>query len=451
MAQLLDYLLKILLGTALASTLNFHGFASVNNNLQDGNETGSPVVFAVPMEGNGTQIYLEDGADNRSVSGSAPILTNGASLPFSDLHSLSQNGILTGWLKFNQNVPSTDCFGQSDCHPAKWNKKTNGNGGEGYLSGWAKMEIGPNLSEVWVHFKSPADPNNHFCGPNLIQRDQNYYVCSTSTGELYGYAWSSGASSSTIADNPGLGWIDFSKASIDFSGLSEPEPNSNSNSNINSNLNSNGNFNGNVNNNGNNNSTGVNQGSCYVYLDSGSPSETICGTQGAANYRVFIQGELSPVSYEWRCREGAIPEISNSPVKECSYSGTDTYVPRLTVVDASGAREECQPMTSVLLTTEVKCQVKARKAGEEGFSTKISLLTNDQLEAKLFGQCIERGTTFWKAPNLTVTYSNNDILQAFAARSGKTKISASVLLNDGREIKCSDADLEVKEKVRIGF
>jgi len=448
MTELLNFLLKIFFGTALASTINFQGFASVNNNLQDSAETGSPVVFAIPMDGSGIQIYLEEGADNHLVHGSAPILTNGVSLPFTDLSSLSQNGILIGWLRFSQEVPNADCFGQEDCHPAKWNKKANGSGGEGYLSGWAEMEIGPNLSEIWVHFKSPEDRDNYVCGPDLIQRDKNYYVCSTDTGQLYGYAWSSGTNSGTVEDNPGLGWIDFSKVNIDLSGLSEPGPNLNLNLNLNSNSNSN--FNSNFNNN-TNNSTDINQGKCYVYLDSNSPSETICGTQGTADYKVSIQGELSPVSYEWKCEKGANPEISDSPTKKCNYSGVNTYIPELTIVGVSGTREKCQPMASVLLTTEVKCQVKARKIGEEDFSAKVVLSLNDQLEAKLFGQCVEKGITSWNAPNLTIIFSDNNNLRALAAKPGYTKISASVLLENGKIIECSDVETEVKEKTKIGL
>lgn len=208
---------------AKAADWGFTGFSWIGNNLQEGVEQGDPVIGMISMKGPNYQVTISGDADQRPLVGSAWLGIGTLDDKFNDFTDQSDYPSL-GWIHFNQSFDETKlatllgngCFGAGDCYGARWNKKPGStNDYEGYLSGWARMEIGPNgdgtpYPDIWVHFKSPADPNNYTCD----EGSKNYYVCADSNGKLEGYAWSAGAEAVSIDGNPGLGWIKFSKQNV---------------------------------------------------------------------------------------------------------------------------------------------------------------------------------------------------------------------------------------------
>jgi hypothetical protein len=402
--------LSLLIKSALAATLSLTGLAF---------SSGAVVQLG--------GVYLGEGSDVRTLSGTAKVGMNNTNVVFSSWENFTfGDGITIGYLKFNQGLPDNNCYGSGDCWAARWNKKPGGNGGEGYLSGWAKLEIGSNSPEMWVHFKAPANPNNYTCGQGAINKDQNYYVCDDSMGKLYGYAWSSGAGSTSVGDNPGLGWIDFSRAGIDFTNTYAPEPTpapTNANTNT--------------------NSSPPDQNTldhyCYIYLASEAPNQTTCNSSIAANFKAVTAG-LNVRTYQWDCSS------QNSPTATCNFSGAGVKTPHLNLILADGGNFTCEPKSTVTLASEVKCSLKAVNSKTNDSSNPLVINSTDIVQAKVTGQCIDNLNVNWTVKGLNYTPAGNFTVNA-RPRSGA--VSGSIEANvtsSGKPINCGKVNVVIKGK-----
>jgi len=417
---------------AKAANWGFTGFSWIGNNLQEGVEQGDPVIGMISMKGSNYQVTISGDTDQRPLVGSAWLGIGSIDDKFNDFTNQSDYPSL-GWIHFNQSFDETrlatlmgnGCFGAGDCWGARWNKKPASTSGyEGYLSGWARMEIGPNgdgspYPDTWVHFKSPADPNNYACD----EGSKNYYVCSDANGRLEGYAWSAGAEAVSVDSNPGLGWIKFGKQYAGLENLGV---------------------------------VAANNGFCATLLDSGA-SDVACKTDpnfnGQFNFKAYQTGMTLNAfdpnkNYQWTCSPGGAPKEGEKVT--CQYDKDGTYSPQLRVYnEATQQWVDCANQTSVMVTSEPSCKVLARKAvagGDGEFSKELTVSPNDTIEAKVKPVCISDGQVQWTVSGASKLYENGN-LAGFKPAGGTAKISAKIV-NGGKTLNCGTINVDVKETVK---
>jgi len=423
------------LGTVIVRAVNpgLSGFSWIGNNLQEGVEQGDPVIGMIGLEGNNYQIILSGEGDQRQLVGSAWFGIGSLDDKFNDFTNQSDLPSI-GWIHFNQSFDgaklatliSGNCFGAGDCYGVRWNKKPGSpNANEGYLSGWARVELGPNgdgasYPDVWLHFKAPADVNNYACDENA----RNYYVCSDATGKLDGFAWAAGAESVSINGNPGLGWIKFSKlyASLDTTGV-----------------------------------VAANTGFCATLLGDGS-EDVACTNDanfnGQFNFKAYQSGitlnKFDPnKNYQWVCAPGEAPKEGEKVT--CEYKKEGAYSPQLKVYNETTQKwADCTNQASVTVTDKPGCSLLVRKAtsgGQEEFADKLSITPNDTIEAKVKPICVSDYQVDWSgSTGVSKLYENGD-LAGFKPAGGTTKVSAQIT-SDGKTINCGTVNVEVKESVQ---
>lgn len=415
---------------ARAATWEVPGFAWIGNNLVEGIEQGDPVIGMISTKGNNYGISVEGEGDQRNLVGSAWIGIGTQDDRYNDF--ASQNDLPSlGWIHFNQSFDQSrltsllagNCFGAGDCHGIRWNRKPGTTGEfEGYLSGWARMEIGPNgdgtaYPDTWVHFKSPLDTTNYSCN----EGEHNYFVCVDTAGKLEGYAWSAGSDSVSVDGNPGLGWINFSKQNIGFGVIPAKS-----------------NF-------------------CATLLDSESSSGTGCKSDGGFNgdfkFKAYQSGITlnsfnSSNNYQWTCKDG---DIKTGEKVTCNYPDAGSYTPKLKIYDEATQKWiDCANQTSVKVTTQSSCSVLARKAGtggQEDFSKSTSIVQGDSIEAKVNRQCLSGGEIKWTIVGGTETTENGDNITISPSGTSNVKISAQIT-KDGKTSNCGSADVKITETVK---
>ena len=195
------------------------GFFWIGNNSYENGDKGEATIGMIKVSGSDYGLTIEQEKENKAIiDGRAWMGIGFLDDKVNDFTDQKDHPSL-GWIKFNQSTP-TDCgeMLNKDCNPATWHRKTGAPTGsmEGYLSGWAKVELGKNgdgenYPETWVYFKPPVDKSGFSCtkNENLVRRTKDYYACTDNEGYLFGYAWSSELKALTLKDNSGLGWINF--------------------------------------------------------------------------------------------------------------------------------------------------------------------------------------------------------------------------------------------------
>jgi len=414
-----------------ANILTLEGFAWIGNNSQEDREGGSPTMIMIRPNGEGFNTTIGEidvGGVTRLVAGSSLMETE---IGDETLDSLNQqvNNSSIGWIRFNQGLPINNCFDNSDCHRLRWNKKIDvDNDYEGYFSGWAKVDMGLDGSgaeypSVWIHFKSPFNPDNYLCSDESIQRDENYYVCIDNTGNFHGYAWSSGADSISIDDNPGLGWIGFSNMYIVISQNSIVEPVV---------------------------ETIKDTKQCSITRES-IDKENACEFKTDVTYKAEWSENINPQIFEWKCQESEV-FIEEEQTKICTYEKPGIYTSSLKITDSEGEITDCAPITINL--TEERCQVEVREAGSfDNYSKDLTIYLYGNIEARISGvekNCIEKETV-WKAEDLNILSSNKYSLEAATVKTTATKIEAQITKTNGKIMECGEADVRVAEKVRWGI
>lgn len=424
------------LAIARAATWNFAGFAWIGNNLQNAAEQGDPVVGMISMKGENYKVSIQGGGDQRPLVGSAWIGIGTKDDKFDTFTSQGDSPSL-GWIHFNQSFDQNklddlikdNCFDAGDCYGVRWNKKSGSNNNtEGYLSGWARMEIGPNgdktpYPETWVHFKSPGNPNNYSCNEN----GQNYYVCVDAQGKLEGYAWSAGADATSIEGNPGLGWINFSKKYVGLENTGDE---------------------------------GVVPASskfCTALIDENGKNNT-CNSNGGFtgnfSFKAYQSGiTLNPLdpdkNFQWICKNGEAPKTGEKVV--CNYRDTGTYTPELKIFDETAQQWiSCASQASVKVTDKAECSVSVRKSGpaDNGdYENNLNVSQEDKIEAKINRQCLDGGIVEWSVTGGSKTTENGDIATFKPMDGSLVKVSAEIIKN-GKAVKCDPAGVSVKQSVR---
>ena len=421
---------------AKAATWGFNGFAWIGNNKQEGQEQGDPVIGMVSMKGSFYEVKIEGEGDQRNLVGSAWLGIGTQDDKFNEFSSQDDLPSL-GWIHFNQPFEQAklnallnkNCYGAGDCHGVRWNRKSNGAEAEGFLSGWAIAEFGPNgdttpYPDVLLHFKSPNDPANYSCNED----GNNYYVCVDNNGKLEGYAWSAGAENALVDGNPGLGWIKFSKQ---FIGL-DIEP-------------------------GSVGTVPVHNQFCATLAETDSP---VIGCKndveftGEFKLKAYQTGiSLNPTNpdnnFQWTCKDNESPKTGEHV--SCIYPNPGTYTPQLKVYDEPSRKWiECANQTNVKVTTETNCSVLVRKAStdqKEEYSKSITIDQNDSVEAMVNRQCLKGGEINWTVTGGTELSQNGDTMKFKPTDTSSIKITAQII-KDGKPINCSAAEARVTETIK---
>lgn len=407
---------------AKAATWSFDGFAWIGNNLQNGVEQGDPVIGMVSMKGNFYDVRIEGEGDQRDLTGSAWFGIGTQDDKFNEFSN--QNDLPSiGWVHFNQPFEQTklaailgkNCYGAGDCHGVRWNKKPGGTEAEGFLSGWAVLELGPNgdttpYPDVLVHFKSPGNPTNYTCNED----EHNYYVCIDNNGRLEGYAWSAGADSVSIDGNPGLGWIKFSKQ---FVGLAEA---------------------------GGGGVIPYRSDFCTTLLDSNK-----IGCANDENFTGEFKFKAYPVksnyTYKWDCDGGTTTGNDDQDTVVCKYSGIGSYTPTLKV---NG--KNCINQAAVTVSNKSNCSVSVSENDTgttvDGAGSKsVSIVEGQSVEARINRQCLEGGKIMWTVG--AKTFEDEEIINIEPAGTASVRVAAKIV-KDNKTYNCGSADVKVTEIIK---
>lgn len=440
------FLFPVLKAQAVTQLGSSNGFFWVGNNFHSStSESGYPAIGMIKLAGDNYGVNLEDemtGTGRRVLTGSAWIGVGSTNDTVGSFTPDQGDHPSLGWLKFDQGVPnnceSLDSSDTNGCHPVTWNRRQGApeNSLEGYLSGWAKFEIGKDAlgnayPEIWVHFKTPSDTTGFSCDDSNPQRGSNYYVCTDNTGAFKGYAWSSGLASASKNDNPGFGWIGFKSAGTITSENVDPEgPLS----------------------------------ACYILNDLSSNS--ICGDPGVPTtvhlFANFLNegAKSSEYDYKWSCSGGETFE-SGGQTKDCVYApaSSTTYIPKLMVKPKTGSEwTTCSSSTSVInYYTEKTCQVEAREYIASGSTEKYeeapTIYIEKEMEARVRRYCVKGGTVVWGQPqNGRVVSSSQTSLRAIFNPAGDGLIGAQLIgITGGGNVTCKEAKIKVRDKVKWGL
>jgi len=443
---------------AYAKEWRVEGFSWIGNNLVNGIEQRDPVIGMIKMNGSKYRVSIEGTGPIRLIKGAAWLGIGSLDDKYADYSNQGDFPSL-GWMLFNKGIPSDDCFGAGDCYPARWNQKAGvaSESMEGYISGWAKMQIGPNgdnsaYSDVWVHFKTPDNISNYTC-----DNENHYYVCVDGSGGIRGYAWSAGANETAIDGNPGFGWIKFSEENVTLVDPEEVYERTTSST-------------------------------CQILLVTKS---TICGTSGTATYRIFFQNLIPKTltwKYVWVDESGEHLEqiVENGPfdseiIKKLSYPVTGYYTPQLTVLTEDGEKigpcnevpfgeqkECCASFSEVKITDQKTCEIVPYLKNGESVpklnpldpNSRYKVIVGQEVVAKTELTCVEPTSMNWNVLNGDMLFYTKDSLTSLFDVGGLAKIGATATetttdpdtgLESTINVACDEAQIQVKEKMRYGF
>lgn len=417
-----------------AATYNFQGFMWVGNNSYADRIEGDATVGMVSLRGRTADnqdygVTLSESADaglTRLLIGDAWMGIGGSNDQFKNFKDQTDSPSI-GWIRFNQGVPPSSCFGAGDCYAARWNKKTGTAEGslEGYISGWAKMLIGKegdgsNYPDVWVHFKAPSNLTNYTCD---LVNDKHNYVCVDNNGRLSGFAWSSGADSTSFSTNPGFGWIGFNR---DREGQSLAFLSTSSSSADLSRF-------------------------CSTRLT--SDSDMVCKNVGdtskSFNFASYFQDSSISVSstnrdnhFRWKCKGEPSEAYTYGENVTCSYTQAGTFIPTLEIEDSSTGWISCANQAVANIVDKSECLVLVRKAdstSEDEFLQEITLKKDDLAEAKIVRKCLPSGSPSWTT-NGTINFTGSDTIKISLSSVSPTTVSATI-----GATTCSMAQINTKD------
>ncbi len=436
----LGVLIFLLLGFQIikAATYNFQGFMWIGNNSYVDRVEGDATIGMVSLKGTTADnksygVLLSESAD----AGQTRLLTGEAWMGIGGLNDQFKNfkaqvdGASIGWIGFNQGVPPSSCFGAGDCHAARWNKKAGTAEGslEGYLSGWAKMLIGnegdgSSYPDVWVHFKAPSNLTNYSCD---LVNDKHNYVCVNTDGLLSGFAWSSGADSTTVNTNPGFGWIGFNqdsgKQSLAYLSTSSTSADLSKFC-----------------------STRLASGSDLVCKNIGDTSKSFDFSAYFGDSSISVSSTNRDSHFRWKCKGESTDSYVYGENITCSYTQAGTFVPTLEIEDNStGNWISCANQAVANIVDKTECSVLVRKAdttSEDEFLQEITLEKNDLAEAKIVRKCLPSGSASWSTNGSIVFTGTDSVKLSLSSASSATTVSANI----GTTV-CSPAQINVKDSL----
>jgi hypothetical protein len=190
---------------------------------------------------------------------------------------------------------------------------------------------------------------------------------------------------------------------------------------------------------------------CALLSEEGGSESTVCGEGGDVKYKAYASG-IDPVTYQWKCSSDDGIKETTQPDFTCSYSGSGTYLPSLSIVDKNKVKTACVTQTSTKVTKEGKCQLKIRRAGTgDDFSDKpIKISAQDQIEAKVNKSCISEGATKWSISGGTVSREDDNSALLKSNSPGKSAVKAEILTPDGKTIDCGEINIEIVDKLQLG-
>ncbi len=453
-----------LVGFAKASESSKNGFFWIGNNTYDNKEEGDATIGMIKVSGSDFGIKIEkENQQGQSLSGSAWMGVGSLNDKVKDFSNQGDFPSL-GWLRFNKGFPDF-CGEGKDCRSASWQRKSGASNDslEGYLTGWAKFEVGKNgdggdYPETWLYFKAPSDSKNYKCNlaDSSLLRGKDYYACTNDKGYLFGYAWSSDTKAKSIKDNSGFGWVNI--PGISFNNCEE---NGICNLNCPYDPDCNNSFDPSI----NNPQDVIAEGSCNLIKTYPANSSSV-EISTPVRYQINVIGGNDPEEVFYKCSETDLEQKSGSGRQvnyECKgYSAASTnYVAsaRYTYKDQDGniKNKDCNNKISIVtkgVSGSCNCNIFIRKAntsGEEDNSWKQYLKLNkesEEVEAKVEaegGGCSE-GKPGWNVTNISkIDYFGKSA--KFVLKEGviDSSVFASIKSKDGDDIKCSSAEIEVKE------
>ncbi len=407
-----------------------------------------------------------------------------------------------GWIRFNQNFPNFCGEGKS-CQPVTWKRKSGvaANSLEGYLSGWAKFELGKNgdgaeYPETWVYFKAPLNEAEFSCDSRAnLNRTKDYYACTDKAGYLFGYGWSSEAAASTIEDNSGFGWInipgisfnnceengvcnlncshdrdccresDYTKSHPECNNICEKDNMCNQNCTYDSDCCDDSNY-----------AKAHSQcvypiGSCNLYrIDPAGTAKIKTGS--TVKYKVSIDGGKEPKEIFYKCvQSGQEKSLVGNREAEytCSeYSSENTeYISstRYSYEDSNGETKYAKCGNTVTVTTEgvspdaakdCKCKVLVKKANTTGIEENRPVNSlgleniSEEVEAAvdLMGDnCSQEKPLFSISDSSKMEYNANGVKFYLKDNIPQSVIAATVNNKDNQKVDCDKAEVYVKEKM----
>ncbi len=210
------FLLLFISGFSIVAGKNKTNFFWVGNNLYESGEKSYATIGMIKPGGNNFGITAERIKNNAQIlKGSAWMGIGSEDDKAFDFSDQGDHPSL-GWIKFNEGYPNF-CGSDKICSSVAWNRKVGAGDKslEGYLSGWAKFEIGKNgdgtdYPETWIYFNPPKDLSSFQCDSRVnLNKNKDFYACTDENGYLFGYGWSSEAKANSLTDNAGFGWINF--------------------------------------------------------------------------------------------------------------------------------------------------------------------------------------------------------------------------------------------------
>lgn len=493
--------LAFAVGVVKAAESGKIGFFWIGNNTYDSGEKSDATIGMIKMGGDAFGLKIDkENANSQLVKGEAWMGIGSSDDNVRNFNDQKDHPSL-GWIRFDRGYPNF-CGADKSCRPATWQRKS-GVGSdslEGYLTGWAKFELGKNgdgsdYPETWVYFKSPVNPAEFSCDArSSLNRTKDYYACTDKNGYLFGYGWSSEASATTIADNSGFGWINMPGVSFnnceangicnlncpydpdccrdkEYFGSHDQCKECDADNKCNLSCSYDHDCCDDKNYAAGHQGCVVSQGFCSLYRTSpGGSGKIKAGTN--VKYHISINGGSNPEKILYKCTEGGsereLPGAREANYECGDYSSENSkYVSSVKYLykQSDGETKAVDCNNSITIMTEgvgsaqseqCSCEVNVKKAnttGQEGNKWARTLrLDNgsEEVEASVNtsgDDCSGEKPVFEVNDAAGIVYGDNSVKFTLNDKVAQIMVSASIKDKSGKEITCGPADVSVKARM----
>jgi len=146
--------------------------------------------------------------------------------------------------------------------------------------------------------------------------------------------------------------------------------------------------------------------------------------------------------------------------KNILYTGMSAYTLNLTAEEQDGTQTPCESFSTVTVTDKKTCEMVPGIVSGDGTPTPITKDANDiykvyagqtvGVEPSLF--CLKPGgSTGWTNQGGNLLSSTNTLMKLFFDTGGLVKAGGSYTDPDGNAAVCTDAGIQVRERLRVGF
>jgi len=173
---------------------------------------------------------------------------------------------------------------------------------------------------------------------------------------------------------------------------------------------------------------------------------------------VSLQSVLVNPAVNYRCQYFYTPP--SEITKSILYTGMSAYTLNLTAEEQDGTQTPCESFSTVTVTDKKTCEMVPEVITGDGTKTPITKDANDiykvyagqtvGVEPSLF--CLKPGgSTGWTNQGGNLLSSTNTLMKLFFDTGGLVKAGGSYTDPDGNAAVCTDAGIQVRERLRVGF